>query len=130
MGWRAVSYYFFGGGEVGLEGYSGEIELAQPIALPPIDDFTVRFGGRIRTYAATTWVKTALEILDRDGDVWGALELEPLRAAEWTKVEGRARIPRGAGSLRFVIRAGTAGAGEAVFGDDFYVYPEVSPGML
>ncbi len=123
------AYFFAGAGELGLDGWEGTREMSQTIALDGFenaledDRLALRFGGRFRTNVAKTSLRIGLEIFDGDGVLWGVLEPEPIRAAEWTKVDLFARIPRGAKNVRFVLRADAAPAGEAVFADNVYAIP-------
>lgn len=117
------AYAFFLGGELGLDGGDGA-SIAQTVTCPKGQEVAVRFGGRVRSYQATASVKISLEILDGDGSLWGTLALDPVSAAEWTHVAGRARVPAGASAVRFVLEGSAVPEGDALFADELYVVPE------
>jgi len=85
----------------------------------------LRWGGRVRTLTARSSIKLALEIYDFDGSLWGTLEAEPVRAAEWTLVEQRTRIPKGASSVRLVVETQVTEMDTGAFGDEFFLVPEI-----
>lgn len=121
--------YFYLGGKETLEATAADA-LAQTIALDAFestledDRLAVRFGGRFRTWAATASVVVSLELLEDGDKVWGSLVLPAFSAAEWTLLQGRAHIPRGAKKLRLVIAGADVQAGEAIFADALFVSPE------
>lgn len=121
--------YFYLGGKETLEATAAD-DFAQTIALDAFEStleedlLAVRFGGRFRTWAATTSVVVSLELLEEDDKVWGSLVLPAFSAAEWTLLQGRAHIPKGAKKLRLVIAGADVPIGEAIFADDLFVLPE------
>ena len=108
----------------------GNVTLAQAVDLGPwgaaIDAGTVdvRWGGHVRTYHARVGARIELEVLDADGTTWHVFASDEIRAAEWTEVRGRTRIPAGASGVRLVVRAMLDRADDGVFADELYVVPE------
>lgn len=128
---RSGKGYFFAGGPVALEGRSpGAAELRQVL---PLDDYlgeiegqrlTIRWGGSLRTYRGDTPIALSLEIQEEQGRVWGTVALPSFQAPEWTTLESRLLVPRGARALAIVVKTDVTRAGDAVFVDDLFAIPE------
>lgn len=128
---RSGKGYFFAGGAVALEGRSpGAAELRQVL---PLDDYlgqidrqelTIRWGAALRTYRGDTPIELSLEIQEEQGRVWGTVALPTFQAPEWTTLESRLLVPRGARALAIVVKADVSRAGDAVFVDDLFAVPE------
>jgi len=127
------SFFFQAGGPPGVSGGpEGTCSLAQRVSVnqlvlheEPGKQVALRWGGRVRTWAARSSIKLALEIYDADGSLWGTLEAEPVRAAEWTQVEQRTRIPKGASAVRLVVETQVSEIDTGAFGDEFFLLPEI-----
>jgi endonuclease/exonuclease/phosphatase family metal-dependent hydrolase len=124
--------YFFGGDPT--SGVTGEAYMAQDIELNSYTEqqaegtLALRWGGVLRTWAAKTYLQMSLEIYDGDGSLWGVVEADPVRAAEWTKSEQLTRIPRGASRLRLVLKSDLQNSAWGVYADElFAIFEEVAP---
>jgi len=123
--------YFFAGGAVALEGRTpGGSELRQVL---PLDDYlgeidrellTIHWGATLRTYRGDTPIELSLEVQEAEGRVWGTIALPSFQAPEWTTLESRLLVPRGARALAIVVKADVSRAGDAVFVDDLFAIPE------
>jgi maltose 6'-phosphate phosphatase len=126
-------FMFQAGGLPGISGGpQGTCSLAQRVAVDhlfeqevPGKQVALRWGGRVRTWAAGCSIKLTLEIYDTDGSLWGTLEAEPVHAAEWTLVEQRTRIPKGASAVRLVVETQVSEIDTGAFGDEFFLLPEI-----
>ncbi len=126
-------FMFQAGGLPGISGGpEGTCSLAQRVAVDllaaqevPGKQLALRWGGWVRTWAAGSSIKLALEIYDTDGSLWGTLEAEPVHAAEWTLVEQRTRIPKGASAVRLVVETQVSEIDTGAFGDEFFLMPEI-----
>jgi len=124
--------YYFLGGDVDLvaEGQSGLSTLAQKIDLAAWraqiadGDFALRWGGRLRTWAAENGVTISLEIYNYDGSLWARIPGDEIKAAEWTQVEYLTRIPAGTSAVRLLLEADVEERGLGVMADAFFVMPE------
>ena len=129
--WSGAGHFFAGGERFPIDpGPDGDAELSQTLDLAAHADtlaqgrLALRWGGRVRTWRAETAVTMSLEILDADGSVWGEVAAPPVVATEWTAVEQRTRIPRGASGVRLRVRAPVAAQRVAAFADELYAIPE------
>jgi endonuclease/exonuclease/phosphatase family metal-dependent hydrolase len=122
--------YFFAGAPFGFDDGLEDATLSQTVDLSSssgaIDQGTarVRWGGRLRSYAALARVEIALEFLNSDGSVGLRIPGAEVGAAEWTSVEFLTQIPAGAASARLVMTSDVSVAGSGTFADELFVSVE------
>lgn len=102
------------------------IDLAGLETVRDDDQLALRFGGQARTFRAQSELRIQLELIEADGNTWGAIPLPPVWEPEWTHFEGLVKLPKGTASARLVIEADVP-EGEWVFVDELYAYPELVP---
>ena len=124
---------FFAGGLLEIQGgKEGLSVMAQTIDLTPwreeiMAGAAVRWGGRLRTWAANTHMQMRLEIIDGDGSLWDGVDADPLYDAEWTTPEYLTVVPPGASALRLVIETDVSRVSTGAFADDLFVHLETAP---
>ncbi|MFO0726602.1 MAG: hypothetical protein U1E65_22640 [Myxococcota bacterium] len=123
--------YFFAGGPVGLEGRTpGAAELRQDFDLQGLEEpmkaglLAIRWGAQVRTYRGDASIAVSLEVFDASGNKFGVVEATPVKAPEWTLVEGLLWVPSGVGHLSLVVKTDVSRPGDAVFADELFAIPE------